>query len=200
MFYCSKVSIQYIMLKPRKKLAPTLVTTATATAAARDTAPIAATLAFQQAAQKKNPLENAADLIALRYGVLGDAPQISEDVFAKNRATGKKVVPLKEYFEQTAKEFAQNEAVKKEEVVRKKRENAKLTPCQRKFNTLQRNIEGYIEVCDPLFSNESIIEMMDTARAKVAVKKTRRKTNARKRRVSSSKSSLSKSKKGGRKR
>ena len=183
---------------PRKKIAPTLVTTVTGTDAG--TAPTAATRAFQQAAQKKNPLENAADLIALRYGVLGDAPQISEDVFAKNRATGKKVVPLKEYFEQTAKEFAQTEAVKKEEVIRKKRENAKLTPCQRKFNTLQRNMEGYIELCDPLFSNESIIEMMDVARAKVSVKRTRKKTTARKRKgVSSSRSSLSKSKKGGRK-
>jgi sugar-specific transcriptional regulator TrmB len=78
------------------------------------------------------------------------------------------VVPLKEYFEQTAKEFVQKEAEKKEEATRKKREYAKLTPCQRKTNTLQRNIDGYIKDCDRAFSNEALIEMMDKAREKAA--------------------------------
>jgi hypothetical protein len=176
-------------LKPRKKIAPTLVAAALpATDAIDATDATDATRAFKQAAQKKNPLETAADLIALRYGVLGDAPQINEDAFAKNRAVGKKVVPLKDYFEHTAKEFVQAEADKKEDLVKKKREIAKLSPCQRKMNTLQRNLEGYVESCDPVFSNESVIEMMDTARAKAAAatkaatkaapKKTRRKINA----------------------
>ena len=39
------------------------------------------------------------------------------------------MVPLKEYFEQTAKEFVQKEAEKNEETAQKKREYAKLTPC-----------------------------------------------------------------------
>ena len=156
-------------LKPRKKIVPTLVTAGPTTTVAAQ--------AFEQAAQKKNPLENAADLIALRYGVLGDAPKINEEAFVKNRAVGKKVVPLKEYFEQTAKEFAQIEAEKKESIMKRKRENAKLTPCQRKFNTLQRNIEGYIEICNPAISNEAIIEMVDNARAKLAAKTIKKKPN-----------------------
>jgi hypothetical protein len=94
--------------KPKKKIAPTLVTTTNPTTAD--------TKAFEAAAQKKNPLENAADLIAMRYGVSGEAPQINEEVFKQNRALGKKVVPLKEYFEQTAKEFVKKEAEKKEKV------------------------------------------------------------------------------------
>jgi hypothetical protein len=102
----------------------------------------------------------------MRYGISGEAPQINEEVFKQNRALGKKVVPLKEYFDQTAKEFAQKEADKKEETTRKKREYAKLTPCERKMNTLQRNIDGYIKGCDSAFSNEAFIEMMDKARAK----------------------------------
>jgi hypothetical protein len=141
----------------KKKIVPTLITT---------TNPTADTKAFEAAAQKKNPLENAADLIAMRYGISGEAPQINEEVFKQNRALGKKVVPLKEYFDQTAKEFAQKEADKKEETTRKKREYAKLTPCERKMNTLQRNIDGYIKGCDSAFSNEAFIEMMDKARAK----------------------------------
>jgi hypothetical protein len=107
-------------------------------------------------------------MIAMRYGISGEAPQIDEAVFKTNRAVGKKVVPLKEYFEQTAKEFVQKEAEKKEETTRKKREYAKLTPCQRKLNTLQRNIDGYIKGCDRALSNEAFIAMADKARAKVA--------------------------------
>jgi len=145
--------------KVKKKIAPTLL-------AADATIPM--NKAFDAAAQKKNPLENAADMIAMRYGISGEAPQIDEAVFKTNRAVGKKVVPLKEYFEQTAKEFVQKEAEKKEETTRKKREYAKLTPCQRKLNTLQRNIDGYIKGCDRALSNEAFIEMADKARAKVA--------------------------------
>ena len=146
----------------KKKIVPTLITT---------TNPTADTKAFEAAAQKKNPLENAADLIAMRYGISGEAPQINEEVFKQNRALGKKVVPLKEYFDQTAKVFAQKEADKKEETTRKKREYAKLTPCERKMNTLQRNIDGYIKSCDREFSNEALIEMMDKARAKASATK-----------------------------
>jgi hypothetical protein len=61
--------------------------------------------------------------------------------------------------------------------MKRKRENAKLTPCQRKFNTLQRNIEGYIEICNPVVSNEAIIEMVDNARAKIAAKTIKKKPN-----------------------
>ena len=150
--------------KVKKKIAPTLVTTDLTTNANAT----AATKAFNAAAQKKNPLENAADLIAMRYGISGEAPQIYEEVFKQNRALGKKVVPLKEYFDQTAKEFVQKEAEKKEEATQKKREYAKLSPCQRKINTLQRNIDGYIKSCDREFSNEALIEMMDKAREKAA--------------------------------
>jgi hypothetical protein len=155
--------------KPKKRIVPTLVSQVPATNAnatntnATNTNAVAIN-AFEAAAKKKNPLENAADLIAMRYGISGDAPQINEDVFVKNRAIGKKVVPLKEYFEQTAKDFKEKEAQQKEEVTRKKRENAKLSPCQRKLNTLQRTIHGYIQSCDPALSNEAVIEMMDNAR------------------------------------
>ena len=154
--------------KPRKKIVPTLVSVV----------PDAAPAATFQA--KKNPLENAADLIAMRYGVSQEAPQIDESIFAQNRAIGKKVVPLKEYFEQTAKEFKQNEALQKEEVTRKKRENAKLSPCQRKLNTLQRNMDGYIQACDPALSNDAMIEMMDQARTKA---RTKARTNERDKRT-----------------
>ena len=143
--------------KVKKKIAPTLVTTDLTTNA--NATATAATKAFNAAAQKKNPLENAADLIAMRYGISGEAPQINEEVFKQNRALGKKVVPLKEYFDQTAKEFVQKEAEKKEEATQKKREYAKLSPCQRKINTLQRNIDGYIKGCDRDFSNVEIINM-----------------------------------------
>jgi transketolase len=149
--------------KVKKKIAPTLVTTTT-----NANATASANKAFEAAAQKKNPLENAADLIAMRYGISGEAPHINEEVFKQNRALGKKVVPLKEYFEQTAKAFAQKEAEKKEETTQKKREYAKLTPCQRKMNTLQRNIDGYVKGCDRTMSNEALIEMANKARAKVA--------------------------------
>jgi hypothetical protein len=144
--------------KPKKRIAPTLVNQAPAH-----------NKAFEAAAQKKNPLENAADMIAMRYGISAtEAPQIDEAVFKQNRAIGKKVVPLKEYFEQTATEFVKQEAVKKEETALKKREYAKLTPCQRKLNTLQRNIDGYVKGCDRAFSNEALIELATKARGKVA--------------------------------
>lgn len=182
-------------LKPKKRIVPTLVSQVTdANANAK---------AFEAAAQKKNPLENAADMIAMRYGISAEAPQIDEAVFKQNREIGKKVVPLKEYFEQTAKEFVQKEVEKKEETARKKREYAKLTPCQRKSNTLQRNIDGYISACDRNLSNEALIEMADKAREKAArasVKKTKQpRTGTRKAKLSreSSKSKTPK-KSGGR--
>jgi transketolase len=145
--------------KPKKRIAPTLV---------GDVDVPAASKAFEAAAHKKNPLENAADMIAMRYGIPEEAPKIDEAVFKQNRAIGKKVVPLKEYFEQTAKEFVQKEAEKKEEAARKKREYAKLTPCQRKLNTLKRNLDGYIQTCDRTFSNEALIAMADNAREKAS--------------------------------
>ena len=148
--------------KPKKRIAPTLVVNQSPAAAAVNKA-------FEAAAQKKNPLENAADIIAMRYGISAtEAPQIDEAVFKQNRAIGKKVVPLKEYFEQTANDFVKQEVAKKEETARKKREYAKLTPCQRKFNTLQRNIDGYVKGCDRTFSNEALIEIAAKARSKAA--------------------------------
>lgn len=158
-------------LKPKKRIVPTLVSQVPDANATNANAK-----AFEAAAQKKNPLENAADMIAMRYGISAEAPQIDEAIFKQNREIGKKVVPLKEYFEQTAKEFVQKEAEKKEETAQKKREYAKLTPCQRKTNTLQRNIDGYIKDCDRNFSNEALIEIADKAREKAArasVKKTK---------------------------
>jgi hypothetical protein len=156
--------------KPKKRIVPTLVNQASVV-----------NKAFEAAAQKKNPLENAADMIAMRYGISAtEAPQINEDVFAKNRAIGKKVVPLKEYFEQTAKEFKEKEAEQKEETARKKREYAKLTPCQRKMNTLQRNLDGYIGTCDRNFSNEALIEMANKARTKASASAPVKKTRTRK--------------------
>ena len=173
---------------PKKRIVPTLVSTANAANAANDNAANAAK-AFEAAAQKKNPLENAADMIAMRYGISEEAPQIDEEIFKKNRALGKKVVPLKEYFEQTAKEFVQKEAEKKEEATRKKREYAKLTPCQRKTNTLQRNIDGYIKDCDRAFSNEALIEMMDKAREKAARASTSKKATKATKAVKATKAS-----------
>ena len=150
--------------KPKKRIAPTLVNQASVVDNTNNKA-------FEAAAQKKNPLENAADMIAMRYGISAtEAPQIDEAVFKQNRAIGKKVVPLKEYFEQTAKEFKEKEAEQKEETARKKREYAKLTPCQRKMNTLQRNLDGYIGTCDRNFSNEALIEMANKARTKARTK------------------------------
>jgi hypothetical protein len=178
--------------KVKKKIAPTLVSEL----------PVAdkATAAFEAAAQKKNPIANAADMIAMRYGVSGEEePQINDEVFEKNRNIGKKVVPLKEYFDQTAKEFAKTEAEKKEVAIQKKKENAKLTPCERKMNTLQRNIDGYIKGCDRDFSNESFIAMIDNARSKASSKgpKTTR-TRATKATKAIRSSRTSKTPKGGR--
>ena len=165
-----------VSVKIKRKIVPTLIT------AGIDPNANANSNAFEAAAQKKNPLENAADMIAMRYGISEEAPQINEEVFKKNRAIGKKVIPLKEYFEQTAKEFVQKEAEKKEETAQKKREYAKLSPCQRKTNTLQRNIDEYIKGCDTNFSNAALIEMANKAREKAArtsVKKTRTKKAAK---------------------
>jgi hypothetical protein len=210
--------------KPKKRIAPTLLGQVPAATVATNAAAVATNAvangavangavanAFEAASKKKNPLENAADLIAMRYGISGDAPQINEDVFAKNRAIGKKVVPLKEYFEQTAKEFKQKEVQQKEDAAQKKRENAKLTPCQRKLNTLQRNIDGYIQACDPALSNDAMIEMLDKARTKerdkaqtkAQTKQTKTKAQTKPRtkkntRASSSRSARMSSKKGGR--
>jgi hypothetical protein len=157
--------------KPKKRIAPTLVNQAS----------VVDNKAFEAAAQKKNPLENAADMIAMRYGISAtEAPQIDEAVFKQNRAIGKKVVPLKEYFEQTAKEFKEKVAEQKEETARKKREYAKLTPCQRKMNTLQRNLDGYIGTCDRNFSNEALIEMANKARTKASASAPVKKTRTRK--------------------
>jgi hypothetical protein len=192
--------------KPKKRIVPTLlgqVPVADANANANANAN-----AFEAAAKKKNPLENAADLIAMRYGVSQEAPQIDESIFEQNRAIGKKVVPLKEYFKQTAKDFREKEVQQKEDAAQKKRENAKLSPCQRKLNTLQRNIDGYIQACDPALSNDAMIEMLDKARTKARdktqtkaqTKTTRTKTTRTKKntRASSSRlSSRSSSKKGG---
>lgn len=185
--------------KPKKRIVPTLlgqVPVANANAANG-----AIANAFEAAAKKKNPLENAADLIAMRYGVSQEAPQIDESIFEQNRAIGKKVVPLKEYFEQTAKDFREKEVQQKEDAAQKKRENAKLSPCQRKLNTLQRNIDGYIQACDPALSNDAMIEMLDKARTKARdkaqTKTTRPKTTRTKKNTRAS-SSRTSSKKGGR--
>jgi hypothetical protein len=180
--------------KPKKRIVPTLMSQV----------PVANANAFEAAAKKKNPLENAADLIAMRYGVSQEAPQIDESIFEQNRAIGKKVVPLKEYFEQTAKDFREKEVQQKEDAAQKKRENAKLSPCQRKLNTLQRNIDGYIQACDPALSNDAMIEMLDKARTKARdkaqtkaqTKTTRTKTTRTKKNTRAS-SSRSSSKKGG---
>ena len=151
--------------------------------------------AFEAAAKKKNPLENAADLIAMRYGVSQEAPQIDESIFAKNRAIGKKVVPLKEYFEQTAKDFKEKEVQQKEDAA----QIAKLSPCQRKLNTLQRTIDGYIQACDPALSNDAMIEMLDKARTNERDKmQTKPKSRDKSRTKKNTRASSSKSKKGGR--
>ena len=177
--------------KVKKRIAPTLVSEAIIP----DTK---ATTAFEAAQKKKNPIENAADLIAMRYGVSTEAPQIDEDIFQKNRNIGKKVVPLKEYFQQTANEFAQKEAEKKEVAVQKKKENAKLTPCERKMNTLQRNIDGYINGCDRDFSNESFIAMVDKARSKASAKPKATRTRAPRATKAAKESRGSRASKGGR--
>jgi hypothetical protein len=192
--------------KPKKRIAPTLMSQVPD--ANTNAANGAIANAFEAAAKKKNPLENAADLIAMRYSVSQEAPQINESIFAKNRAIGKKVVPLKEYFEQTAKDFREKEVQQKEDAAQKKRENAKLSPCQRKLNTLQRNIDGYIQACDPALSNDAMIEMLDKARTKARdkaqtkaqTKTTRTKTTLTKKNTRASSSRLSSrpsSKKGG---
>jgi hypothetical protein len=143
----------------RKKIVPTLLRGAEPTGSN----------AFKQAAEKKNPLDSAADLIASRYGVSDEnIPQINEEAFKKNREIGKTVVPLKEYFRQSAADFEKKEIENKR--VKKKREYV-LPPCERKLNTLQRNIDAYMKSCDRDISDESFIDM---------VKKSRNKLNASK--------------------
>ena len=185
--------------KPKKRIVPTLMSQVPVANANANAANGAIANAFEAAAKKKNPLENAADLIAMRYGVSQEAPQINESIFAKNRAIGKKVVPLKEYFEQTAKDFKEKEVQQKEDAARKKRENAKLSPCQRKLNTLQRTIDGYIQACDPALSNDAMIEMLDKARTNERDKMQTKPTSRDKSRTKkNTRASSSKSKKGGR--
>jgi hypothetical protein len=154
----------------RKKIIPTLLTSAAAAPTNN---------AFKQAAEKKNPLDTAADLIASRYGVSDEnIPQISEETFKKNREIGKTVVPLKEYFRQSAADFEKQEVEKKK--VKKKREFV-LPLCERKLNTLQRNIDAYIKNCNPNVSDESFIAMVQKSRNKInATKKKSKKGGAHK--------------------
>ena len=188
--------------KPKKRIVPTLMSQVPdANTNAANGAIATNANAFEAAAKKKNPLENAADLIAMRYGISGEAPQINESIFEQNRAIGKKVVPLKEYFEQTAKDFKEKEVQQKEDAA----QIAKLSPCQRKLNTLQQTIDGYIQACDPALSNDAMIEMLDKARTnerdKMQTKpKSRTKTKSRdkSRTKKNTRASSSKSKKGGR--
>ena len=188
--------------KPKKRIVPTLMSQVPdANTNAANGAIATNANAFEAAAKKKNPLENAADLIAMRYGVSQEAPQIDESIFEQNRAIGKKVVPLKEYFEQTAKDFKEKEVQQKEDAA----QIAKLSPCQRKLNTLQQTIDGYIQACDPALSNDAMIEMLDKARTnerdKMQTKpKSRTKTKSRdkSRTKKNTRASSSKSKKGGR--
>ena len=46
------------------------------------------------------------------------------------------------------------------------------------MNTLQRNIDGYINACDRDFSNESFIAMVDKARSKASAKPKATRTRA----------------------
>ena len=142
----------------RKKIVPTLLTSVPTN-----------TNAFKQAAEKKNPLDAAADLIASRYGVSDEnIPQINEEAFKKNREIGKTVVPLKEYFRQSAADFEKKEIENKK--VKKKREFV-LPLCERKLNTLQRNIDAYIKNCDRNISDESFIAMVQKSRNKLNTSK-----------------------------
>ena len=116
---------------------------------------------------KKNAFETTADLIAMRYGVSTNAPEIDNAVFQQNRAIGKKVVPLKEYFEEAAKKFEKEEKEKKKEISIKKREIAKLSPCQRKIATFKRNIVACIKECGENFSNDDMLQIINDSRLKV---------------------------------
>ena len=125
--------------------------------------------AFKQAAEKKNPLDSAADLIASRYGVSDEnIPQINEEAFKKNREIGKTVVPLKEYFRKSAADFEKKRNRKQKRL--KKREFV-LPLCERKLNTLQRNIDAYIKNCDHNISDESFINMVQKSRNKLNASK-----------------------------
>jgi hypothetical protein len=142
----------------RKKIVPTLLTNVSIN---ND--------AFKQSAEKKNPLDAAADLIASRYGVSDEnIPQINEEAFKKNREIGKTVVPLKEYFRKSAADFEKKEIENKK--VKKKREFV-LPLCERKLNTLQRNIDAYIKNCDRNISDESFIDMVQKSRNKLNASK-----------------------------
>ena len=55
-------AILFMETKPKKRIVPTLVSQASAVNNTNNKA-------FEAAAQKKNPLENAADMIAMRYGI-----------------------------------------------------------------------------------------------------------------------------------
>ena len=55
-------------------------------------------------------MDAGAEPIASRYGVTDEnIPQINEEAFKKNREIGKTVVPLKEYFRQSAADFEKKE-------------------------------------------------------------------------------------------
>jgi hypothetical protein len=89
-------------------------------------------------------------------------------VFKKNREIGKTVVPLKEFFRKSAADFEKKEIENKN--VRKKREFV-LPLCERKLNTLQRNIDAYIKNCDRNISDESFIDMVQKSRNKLNASK-----------------------------
>jgi hypothetical protein len=73
----------------RKKIVPTLLRGAEPTGSN----------AFKQAAEKKNPLDAAADLISSRYGVSDEnIPQINEEAFKKIERLEKRLFHLKNIF------------------------------------------------------------------------------------------------------
>ena len=125
-------------------------------------------------------MDAGAEPIASRYGVTDEnIPQINEEAFKKNREIGKTVVPLKEYFRQSAADFEKKEIENKK--VKKKREFV-LPPCERKLNTLQRNIDAYMKICDRDISDESFIDMVKKSRNKLnASKKISKKGGSKKR-------------------
>ena len=125
-------------------------------------------------------MDAGAEPIASRYGVSDEnIPQINEEAFKKNREIGKTVVPLKEYFRQSAADFEKKEIENKK--VKKKREFV-LPPCERKLNTLQRNIDAYMKICDRDISDESFIDMVKKSRNKLnASKKISKKGGSKKR-------------------
>lgn len=102
-------------------------------------------------------MDAGAEPIASRYGVTDEnIPQINEEAFKKNREIGKTVVPLKEYFRKSAADFEKKRNRKQKRL--KKREFV-LPLCERKLNTLQRNID------------ESFIDMVQKSRNKLNASK-----------------------------